>query len=121
MVQIVLGLARLASPLVGWRLPRLVWSIHPVLGVAIAVGVAVLLRPSVAAATARRRLARFAPLAPLGLGLALAAGVPLGAALVPVHALVGLVVLGLVDGAVKQELARADPPGRGVPASAVGS
>lgn len=110
MTQILLGLARFFAPFAGWSLPASVWPIHPLLGVGIAVAVMIVLRPHPGGVpTVSRRIARFAPLAPLALGLAMAFGLRLGAALAPLHMVVGLTALGIVDSALKQLLATPTP------------
>jgi hypothetical protein len=111
MVQILLGLTRFFGPRLGWALPEAVWRIHPLLGISIAVAVLVVLRPRHGtAADRRRKIARVAPLAPLALGVAIALGLRIGPVLVPLHMVVGLTALGLVDNALKQLLVR---PARG--------
>lgn len=110
MTQILLGLARFFAPFLGWSLPAPVWPIHPVLGVGIAVAVMIVLRPRPGGVpTVSRRIARFAPLAPLALGLAMAFGLRLGPGLAPLHMVVGLTALGIVDSALKHLLAEPTP------------
>lgn len=110
MTQILLGLARFFAPFLGWSLPASVWPIHPLLGVGIAVATMIVLRPRPGGVpTVSRRIARFAPLAPLALGLALAFGLRLGAGLAPLHMVLGLTALGIVDRALKHLLAEPTP------------
>ncbi|HUG85869.1 MAG TPA: hypothetical protein VMM13_15000 [Euzebya sp.] len=115
MSQIVLGLARFLTPFVGWQLPHAIWRLHPVLGVSIAVAVLIVLRPRPGVIpTVRRRIARFAPLAPLALGLAMGLGIGLrsGTAVVALHMVIGVTALGVVDNALKHLLAAPMPTGR---------
>jgi len=110
MTQILLGLARFFVPFLGWTLPASVWRIHPVLGVGIAVAVLIVLRRRPGGvSTVSRRIARFAPLAPLGLGLAIAFGLRLGPGLAPLHMVVGITALSIVDRALKHLLAAPTP------------
>jgi len=115
MTQILLGLARFFAPFLGWSLPASVSPIHPLLGVGIAVAVMIVLRPRPGGVpTVSRRIARFAPLAPLALGLAIAFGLRLGAGLAPLHMVVGLTALGIVDRALKHLLVEPAPAHRHV-------
>jgi hypothetical protein len=108
--QILLGLARFFAPFLGWNLPASVWRIHPVLGVGIAGAVLIVLRPRPRGVpTVSRRIARFAPLAPLALGLAIAFGLRLDAGLVALHMVVGITALSIVDRALKHLLATPTP------------
>ena len=110
MTQILLGLARFFVPFLSWNLPASVWRIHPVLGIGIAVAVLIVLRPRPGGVpTVSRRIARFAPLAPLALGLAITFGLRLDAGLVVLHMVLGITALGIVDRALKHLLAKPTP------------
>jgi hypothetical protein len=107
MTQILLGLARFFVPLLSWNLPASVWRIHPVLGIGIAVAVLIVLRPRPGGVPTVSR--RIAPLAPLALGLAIAFGLRLDAGLAPLHMVLGITALGIVDRALKHLLATPTP------------
>lgn len=95
-VQVALGLARFGLPYFGVALPDLVWTVHPVLGVTIAVTALVVFRPRSGPATRPLLLGRYAPLAPLLLGLALLFGGVRGVPAVVTHMVLGFIAIELV-------------------------
>ncbi|HSK92042.1 MAG TPA: hypothetical protein VK875_12100 [Euzebyales bacterium] len=95
-VQVLLGLARFGLPFVGVVVPEAVWTVHPLLGVAIAVTALVMFRPASGRPTRPLVLARYAPLAPLLLGAAIMLGWVSGLWVVVGHMVLGFTAIELV-------------------------
>src|SRR5690554_2112751 len=100
-VQVLLGVARFGLPYVGVSVPGPVWEVHPMLGVVIAVTSLVVFRPASGRPTRPRRLARYAPLAPLLLGAAILLGWVSGVWVVVGHMVLGLTAVELVGKGIK--------------------
>ena len=95
-VQVLLGLARFGLPFVGVAVPDAIWSVHPLLGVAIAVIALVVFRPASGRPTRPVMLARYAPLAPLLLGAAILLGWVGGVWVIVGHMVLGFTAVELV-------------------------
>jgi hypothetical protein len=95
-VQVLLGLARFGLPFVGVAVPDAIWSVHPLLGVAIAVTALVVFRPASGRPTRPVMLARYAPLAPLLLGAAILLGWVGGVWVIVGHMVLGFTAVELV-------------------------
>lgn len=95
-----LGIGRFLGFLPG----RGVWELHIVLGVVIAILALIALRPLPARPGDRLRLvARFFPLLPLALGLALLFKLVGGTPVVLIHLVLGIATIGLVEAAAARQ------------------
>ncbi|HEY8338491.1 MAG TPA: hypothetical protein VIK95_01415 [Egibacteraceae bacterium] len=108
-VQVALGLARFGLPYVGVAVPDAVWTVHPLLGVTIAVTALVVFRPGARRPARPLLLARYAPLAPLALGIALLLGGIRGLPAVVAHMLLGFIAVELVGKGI-EAVETADTP-----------
>jgi hypothetical protein len=103
-VQLLLGLVIFFGPFVGFLMPRGLADFHGLLGIVIAVMALIALRPVPAVPMTGIRIAAWlGPLVPLVLGLGFMFNVIPAGPLVPIHMLLGIMVVGLVEGAAGQE------------------
>jgi len=99
-VQVLLGLGRFAGLVTN---PRL-WETHSSIGFVITALALIALRPRPGVpASGLRTAARFAPLAPLALGLAMYQGMVGGTPVVILHMALGLAAVGLIEAAAARE------------------
>ncbi len=112
-VQFILGLSRFVAPYVGLWLDERIWAIHRPNGILIAAAALVLFRPTESIGNARLWVAaRFAPLAPLSLGLGMGQIPP---DVIPpfwvmvIHMTLGLVSIGILETAIKKRRLAALP------------
>lgn len=107
MIQILLGLWRFTALYAGWQVDARVRQIHPLLGIGIVVAALILFRPKNSVGSSLSwTAARYVALIPLGLGLAMRYAVLTGLLAILTHMVLGLTALGLMDSAIKKELAR---------------
>jgi hypothetical protein len=103
-LQLVLGLVIFFGPYAGFLPPRGLADFHGLLGIIIAVLALIALRPLPGVPmTGVRTAAWLGPLVPLVLGLGFMFKVIPSGPLVPIHMLLGIIVVGLVEGAAGQQ------------------
>ena len=103
-VQFVLGLFLFFGKYVGFPANPGVGGIHALLGIIVAVMALIALRPKAGVpSNGIRTAAWLGPLVPLALGLSIMVHAVPGSSLTPVHMLLGIIVIGLVEGAAGQE------------------
>jgi hypothetical protein len=103
-VQLLIGLFLFFGPFVGFPANPGLGGFHALLGIIIAVVALIALRPMPGIpATGIRFAAWLGPLVPLILGLGFMTHAIASGSLVPIHMLLGIIVLGLVEGAAGQQ------------------
>jgi hypothetical protein len=103
-LQLLLGLVLFFGPFAGFLPPRSLADFHGLLGIIIAVMALIGLRPLPGVpSTGIRTTAWLMPLAPLILGLGFMFNLLPRGSLVPIHMLLGVIVVGLVEGAAGQQ------------------
>jgi hypothetical protein len=103
-VQFLLGLVLFFGPYAGFVPNRGLGDFHGLLGIIIAILALIVLRPRPGvSSTGMRTAAWLGPLAPLVLGLGFMFHALPAGSLVPIHMLLGIIVVGLVEGVAGQE------------------
>lgn len=104
MLQILLGLWRFLATYTDLLVQPVIWVVHPLLGIGIAVAALTIFRPRRGVSPTRLwTAARYLALAPLALGLSMGYGLVRGWPAVGAHMVLGLTALGVIDSVIKQE------------------